>query len=177
MKRRKQKSSNRGKFRLPLHVYLAYLLVCTFLMTGVSFSRYVSRASAGDAARVASGGITVTGAAAGTNLVLSNDQQSATYQFRVSNTTSGTQSEVAIRYDVVVTLDEALPDGVTVQLDRESRSSNNGTQYTFSNVGTFPAGSSPAQEHTLTFSCNDLAPSKYDYTTNITITVRAEQID
>ena len=28
--------------KLPLHVYLAYLLVCTLVTTGISFSRYAT---------------------------------------------------------------------------------------------------------------------------------------
>lgn len=46
-----QKKKNR--VRLPLRAYLLYLLVVTFALTGVTFSRYVTSSSGGDAARVA----------------------------------------------------------------------------------------------------------------------------
>ena len=41
------------RVRLPLRAYLLYLLVVTFALTGVTFSRYVTSSSGGDAARVA----------------------------------------------------------------------------------------------------------------------------
>lgn len=46
-----QKKKNR--VRLPLRAYLLYLLVVTFALTGVTFSRYVVSSYGGDAARVA----------------------------------------------------------------------------------------------------------------------------
>ena len=46
-----QKKKNR--VRLPLRAYLLYLLVVTFALTGVTFSRYVTSSGGGDAARVA----------------------------------------------------------------------------------------------------------------------------
>ena len=47
-----QKKKNR--VRLPLRAYLLYLLVVTFALTGVTFSRYVVSSDWGDGARVAS---------------------------------------------------------------------------------------------------------------------------
>lgn len=47
-----QKKKNR--VRLPLRAYLLYLLVVTFALTGVTFSRYVASSDGGDGARVAS---------------------------------------------------------------------------------------------------------------------------
>lgn len=41
------------RVRLPLRAYLLYLLVVTFALTGVTFSRYVTSSDGGDAARVA----------------------------------------------------------------------------------------------------------------------------
>ena len=46
-----QKKKNR--VRLPLRAYLLYLLVVTFALTGVTFSRYVTSSDGGDGARVA----------------------------------------------------------------------------------------------------------------------------
>lgn len=55
-----QKKKNR--VRLPLRAYLLYLLVVTFALTGVTFSRYVVSSDWGDGARVASiRQLTVTG--------------------------------------------------------------------------------------------------------------------
>lgn len=49
---------NNGKHRakrvkLPLRAYLLYLLVASFLMTGVTFSKYIAASTGGDSARVA----------------------------------------------------------------------------------------------------------------------------
>ena len=41
------------RVRLPLRAYLLYLLVVTFALTGVTFSRYVTSSYGGDTARVA----------------------------------------------------------------------------------------------------------------------------
>lgn len=48
----KNKSGKEKRIRLPIHVYLSYLLVITFIFTGVTFSRYVKSADSSDKARV-----------------------------------------------------------------------------------------------------------------------------
>ncbi len=58
------------RVKLPLRAYLLYLLVASFLMTGVTFSKYITASSGGDSARTASIrelGITETGDFAGEN--------------------------------------------------------------------------------------------------------------
>lgn len=49
--------NRKGKYcrrrKLPLATYLVYLLIATFLFTGVSFSKYATTASGSDEARVA----------------------------------------------------------------------------------------------------------------------------
>lgn len=40
------------KFRLPAHVYLMYLMLCTAAVVGVTFSKYITTSSGGDGARV-----------------------------------------------------------------------------------------------------------------------------
>lgn len=60
-KEKKNISENSPKFRLPLRAYLTYILVATFLVTGVTYSKYVTRATGGDAARVMKmGDVTIT---------------------------------------------------------------------------------------------------------------------
>lgn len=49
---------NKGKHmskrvKLPLRAYLLYLLVASFLMTGITFSKYITASTGGDSARVA----------------------------------------------------------------------------------------------------------------------------
>lgn len=177
MKSREMNSSRKGGLHLPLHVYLAYLLVCTFLLTGVSFSRYISSANGSDSARVAAGGITVN-YSDNTNIELvqptdpDNQTETAEFSFTVSNSAS----EVAIRYDLVLTLDQALPDGVTMALDGRPCSGNSNNTYTFSKAGEFEAGETQTKTHTLTFS-GDYLTIQEQSTRTITIAVCAEQID
>lgn len=171
----KEKKSRR---RLPLHVYLAYLLVCTFLLTGVSFSRYISSASGSDSARVAKGVVTVRYDDSTTvNLVRPSGDGLETEEFSFSVTNS--ISEVAIQYDVVVTLDKPLGKGVTVKLDGNAGNvKNEGKEYEFSNMGMFEAGVSTTKTHTLSFvgDFDTIIPGTDD-TYNIQITIRSQQID
>lgn len=48
-----EKYEKKNKMRLPLSAYLTYLLVATFLFTGVSFSKFATTSSGEDSARVA----------------------------------------------------------------------------------------------------------------------------
>lgn len=48
-----EEQKKKSRVRLPLRAYILYLLVVTFALTGVTFSRYVADSSGGDAARVA----------------------------------------------------------------------------------------------------------------------------
>ncbi len=45
--------SNKKRARLPLSAYLLYLLVATFIFTGVSFSKYATSTTSGDKTRIA----------------------------------------------------------------------------------------------------------------------------
>lgn len=177
--RKKQADTHSKKrvFSLPLYVYLGYLAVCTLLFTGGSFSGYLSSADGSDAARVAAGGITVnyTG---NTTIELNqptdpdNQTETAEFSFSVSNSAS----EVAICYDLVLTLDEQLPNGVTMTLDGKLCSGNSNNTYTFFDVGEFEAGKTQTNTHTLTFS-GDYLTIQEQSERKITISVRAEQID
>lgn len=171
----KEKKSRR---RLPLHVYLAYLLVCTFLLTGVSFSRYISSASGSDSARVAKGVVTVShDNTTEIRLVRPANDGILTEDFQFEVLNNG--SEVAIQYDVVVTLDKPLRDGVTMTLDRSAGTvKDNKTVYEFRNMGTFEAGVSDTRSHTLSFAGDfDTISPGTDDAYGIQITIRSQQID
>lgn len=175
--RQNEKQSKKRIFPLPLHVYLSYLAVCALLFTGVSFSSYLFTANGEDAARAAAG-IVVVAHDLNTTIPLEpspdSNQISSQFNFSVSNNTS----EVAIRYDVVVTLDQALPDGITMQLDGKPCSGNVNNTYTFLNIGSFEAGTMKSFPHQLTFT-GDFdtynTPGEADF--QIKISVFAEQID
>lgn len=164
---------------LPLPVWLAYLLVCTLLLTGVSFARYITTANGGDTARVAAGLVTVNYEESDAEIRLErptgNSVETNKFEFSVSNGSS----EVAIRYDVVVTLDMPLKDGITMKLDGQTgTATGEENQYVFSNVGTFAAGENETIPHTLSFE-GDFGTIQKDMndTYKIEISVRSQQID
>lgn len=168
--------------RLPVHVYLAYLLVCTLLLTGVSFSRYISSASGSDNARVAAGVVAVNHDETTTMEMdqdVGNTVQTRVFSFSVSNV----QSEVAIRYDLVLELNQSLPNGVTISLYKNDDtnplgtfSADSSTQLSIPNAGVFQAGVYSTDQYKLTFQGNfDIIDQDYDRIVNIS--VQAEQID
>ena len=166
-----------ASYRPPLHVCLAYLLVCTMLATGLSFSRYAVADSDSDAAQVAAGALIVSGGGNKTfDLDCNNGSTSQSYTFTVTNQAGGKTSQVAIEYDIVVRLSQALPDGVTMKVDGYL-GKGSGTTYTFSG-GTFAAGSSDSNTHTLTITADaDEVTGSSAYHLDLTISVLAEQVD
>lgn len=165
--------------RLPVHVYLAYLLVCTLLLTGVSFSSYITSANGSDNARVAAGVVTVHYDDNTNNIEMTRPSNDGVRTERFDFSVSNGASEVAIRYDVVVTLDQALKNGVTMQLDGGTGAiSDDKKTYTFSNAGTFAAGVGSTKTHTLSFAGDfDTIHPGTDDMYQIKIAIRSQQID
>ncbi|MGI5958072.1 MAG: hypothetical protein ACOX60_01470 [Massiliimalia sp.] len=177
--RRESQPLKKQKFPFLLPVSLIYLIVCTLLWTGVSFSSYISSANGSDKARVAAGIVSVSH---NSNIVIElkcpddGADKTVTNQFNFS--VSNGASEVAMQYDVVVTLDKALPNGITMKLDGKPYSGNTGNQYTFSNAGTFEANKHQSIPHQLTFIGNFdeyKTPGIAEFP--ITISVYTEQIN
>ena len=171
----KRKQTAKPQFKLPIHAYLTYLLICAFLLTGVSFARYVSTGSGKDGARVAVGNISVSHDP-DTTIVMScpSDYSPETrrFEFCVSNQ----NSEVAIRYDVIVNLSEPLPDGVPMMMDDTPCSESAQTVFTFKNAGVFNAGIPESKTHTLSFT-GDFNVIQEASERTVTISIRAEQIN
>ena len=171
--------------RLPLAVYLAFLLVAALAFTGASFASYKTEATGSDSARVARFVVTAAkDASQKEDLTLDSENKSATYKFTVSNNEGGKVNETATEYDVVVTLPAALPNGVTMKLTRVTgttvtevpQSSASGNTYTFSDNGMlFSAADARSDIYTLTFAAQSSAES--DTLEGIKITVNAEQVD
>lgn len=168
--------------RLPLAVYLAFLLVAALAFTGASFASYKTEAASSDSARVAR--FVVTAAkpdSQSENLKLTSTEKEATYEFTVANNNKdGNVNETATKYDVVVTFPQELT-GVTLTLKNGTNAAISATPsadsktFTFTNVGTFSAGTPQAHNLTLTFTANaDAAGGSWS---NIKITVNAEQVD
>lgn len=164
------------QYRLPLHVYLLYLLVVSFLLTGMSLSRYVTATSGGDTARVAGTAVSTQVTQGNGSIALTQPGATAGYSFSVTNSRGGTISQVALQYDVIVEVGEPLPAGVELRLDgKTGQLDPEGKTYTFVDVGTFGAGNEDTHPHTLTFAATDVLDEVVSI--NVTVSVRAEQID
>ena len=180
--RQKNKHGQLERVGVSLPVCLMYLLLCTLVFTGFTFSRYISGAQGQEKGQVAAGVVIVSHDPDATSIVMkrpSNDGiKSESFSFTVSNQGTGSPSEVAIKYDIVVTLKESLPDGVSMKLDEEvsPQVSPDGLTYTFSNAGTFEANNADKHSHMLTFS-GDFGTISKNSVTDLTLSVQAEQID
>ena len=165
--------------RLPLAVYLAFLLVAALAFTGASFASYKTVATGSDSARVARFVVTAAkDASQKEDLTLDSENKSATYKFTVSNNEDGKVNETATSYDVVVTFPQELT-GVTLTLKNGNKditgTTTDNVTYTFKNAGAFAAGTKQNDTLTLTFTADaDAASGSWR---NIKITVNAEQVD
>ena len=165
--------------RLPLAVYLTFLLVAALAFTGASFASYKTVATSSDSARVARFVVTAAKSEGQReDLTLDSANTSATYTFTVSNNKDGKVNETATKYDVVVTFSKELT-GVTLTLKNGNKditgTTTDNVTYTFKDVGTFAAGTTQEHNLTLTFAANaDAASGSWS---NIKITVNAEQVD
>ena len=168
--------------RLPLAVYLAFLLVAALAFTGASFASYKTVATGSDSARVARFAVAAAkDASQSESLTLDSTNTSAEYKFTVSNTDANGVNETATKYDVVVTLPAALPTGVTMKLTRETdttaiANTQSGNTYTFSDDNMLFSAAVPSTDtYTLTFTAASSAGS--GELKGINITVNAEQVD
>ena len=174
-----ENTRNKPARRLPLVVYLAFLLVAALAFTGASFASYKTVATGSDSARVARFVVTakpVDGQSE--DLTLDSTKLSAAYTFTVSNNEGGKVNETATSYDVVVTFSQKIT-GVTMTLKNGNNditgTTTDNVTYTFKDVGTFAAGTKQNDTLTLTFTAGtDAASGSWS---NIKITVNAEQVD
>ena len=168
--------------RLPLAVYLAFLLVAALAFTGASFASYKTQATSSDSARVARFAVTANSVDGQREaLTLDSSTPIAEYKFTVSNNESGKVNETATRYSVAVKLPQALPTGVTMKLTRGTdttaiANTQSGNTYTFSDDNMlFSAADARSDIYTLTFTAASDAES--GELKDINITVNAEQVD
>lgn len=167
--------------RLPLAVYLAFLLAVLLAFTGTTAASFKTQSSAGDGARVARFVVTAAkDADQSESITLNSTNRSAAYKFTVANNQDAAVSETAANYNIVVAFPTALS-GVTVTLTKDGAvapiagvTADNKT-FTFSNAGSFPAGTAQTDSFTLTFAADTSAAN--GGWNNIKITVNAEQVD
>ena len=165
--------------RLPLAVYLAFLLVAALAFTGASFASYKTVATGSDSARVARFVVTAAKSEGQSDQIEldCNTDTSVGYKFYVTNVIDERVSEVTTSYDVTVMLTQSLPEGVMVKLGNDTPTSVTGNAYLFKNVGKLSAGTGVNNEHVLSFVVTDDTRVGDMNITGITITVSAEQED
>lgn len=193
----RNESVNRKKKRvmLPFHVVFCYLLVVTLIFTGIGLAKYSHTVTGNTEARVAAFIVDTSYTATpadGFTIDFSTGTETEkdvnTLNFTVSNSKDGKTAEVAIKYKLVVTLPQALPDGLTMKMSTggtegiTGTASADGKVYTFSDAGwTFSAGTGQTRSHTLRFIGNRStllgATTETEITlTNVSVSVLAEQI-
>ncbi len=120
-------------------------LMSAYLLSGV-YAKFSATAFGEDSARVAKWDVSIefTGEKSDFALVNKDGQKTAEYTFAVTS-----KSEVALSYDVIITLPEALPDTVTFKIEDATLTKSDADRvYTFTNVGSFAADGG-TNSHTL----------------------------
>ncbi len=167
----RHENQKKGGGRLPPHVWLGYLLVCSALLTGVTFSSYISSTEGSAEARVAKFEVTMSGNKDQIDIDGSDPTNDLSGEYMLTVTNS---SEVAVEYSVVIQTETALPKGITLKLDGTAQTTNGSdTAYTFAGGTLAPEG---FQDHTLTVVAV-LDTLQVDVSQNVTVSVIAEQID
>lgn len=160
-------------------VSICLITAIATLMVGITLAKMVSTASGSDSAQVAAF-IVEAGEGTPSNLKIdcNEENKTATYAFAVTNTKDGKTAEVSVKYDLIVTLPEALPAGVTMTVNGNaaSASADNKT-FTFTNAGTFPAGVSETDQCTLTFTADTNLVEEDFQIAGIKVDIHAEQVD
>ena len=154
--------------RPPLFAYLSYLLLCSLLLTGLSFARYVAQAEE-QKANLSAAGFSVQAEAEmeSPSYTWNGGGRKAEYSFTVSN-----NGQVAVAYDVEVAFDQPLPEGISVTLDSQTGSlSADGKTVLFS-AGPLLKGNS--NRHTLTVAAEESA-SLMAQTLKANVSIQARQ--
>jgi len=179
----------KAKFYLPISAIVVYLMVASFLATGVNFSKYISGTNGGDSARVAKFAVKsaqVEGKEIDSVGIYIDshyyDEREAKYYFTVQNL-----SDVMIVYKVVVS---GVPRGVAVSIDEgkdyggakglvPSSFNSNGVgtlEFGGKYISTMPVGDRNVRSHCLTFWPDNInqIPTSYG---QITVSVFASHLD
>ena len=170
------KRRNSARLTFALVVLFAALLVSA---SGVSFAKNFSSSTGGDNAQVSALIIDLR-VSSSDNLMIDCGQgiTTAEYNFTVTNTKDGKTAETSFKYDVIVTLPEALPEGISITVDGKiGTASSDRKKVTIKDVGRFAAGNSQTHNHSLVFSVVNEGFLSRDYVfANISVSVRAEQV-
>ncbi len=153
------------------------------LTVGITLTRMVSTVGGRDSAQAAAFIVEAEGGAPSA-LKIDFDKVDlagtgvASYAFAVTNTRNGKTAEISVKYDLIVTLPEALPNGVKMTIKGKAASvSADGKTHTFKDAGTFKAGQEETHNCVLTFSANSGYVTEDFMFEKIQVSVHAEQVD
>ncbi len=179
------KKSNK---RAPLVFYFGVFVLCMTLfsshMTGGLYARYTSSASGSDEARVAKFDVTHSDKSIPMSIELDFFDSSKKIDYVEFDVVS--DSEVAVKYDVILTLPAAIPTEwltsglMIITLDDKAPTSVDGGKLTFSFASnTFSAGVNTTRQHVLKFSLKpDGMPGvSVKITDPATLRIHVEQVD
>ena len=121
--------TRKKKFKLPLSVYLSYLLFASFLFSFVTFSSYVTSTTNSSTGRAAMFEVEVNSQTKDLIIDVNEDILTDKFNFSVKS-----NSEVSVTYDVIIDLKTELPEGLTMTLDRKKANIVENNVYTFKNV-------------------------------------------
>ena len=140
--------SQQPKAKMNIPMCAACVLLCLTLfsihLTSGLYAKYIAKGNGSDEARVAKFEVVASDGVADVFIdVTSVDNES--YEFVVRN-----NSEVAVKYDVVLTFNRDVPNYLKIQLDGKSGTIA-GNVVSFANVGSQPSNNSDGVTHSLKF--------------------------
>lgn len=178
----------RNNRRAPLVFYAGMLVFVMTLfslnMTSGLYARYTSGATGSDSARVARFDVTPSDQSIPMSIELDffdSSKKEDSVEFEVIS-----NSEVAVKYDVILTLPAAIPtewlttELMIVRLDGLEPTSIDGGKLTFSfSTNTFHAGVNTARHHVLTFSLkpDGMPGAIVDISDLALLRIHVEQVD
>lgn len=142
--------SQKSKMNIPM--LAACILLCLTLfsihLTSGLYARYVTKSDGNDSARVASFNVDASWGEENVTIV-ANLQDNGSYTFTIKN-----DSEVDVKYDLVLTFSEAFPDYLKASVgDKEG--TVDGNVVSFENVGTLDSNGDIAK-HELIFTVTNI---------------------
>ena len=168
----KGKFERQRKRRVPLSVYLGYLLIVTLVVTGVTFSSYVTQTTGEDSARVAK--FVVTANSVETEKIVFSDLipgDAKTWEFTVDF-----DCEVAAQCKMLLTSTENLPLKYTLTHNKTTTDIDLGASL---NIYQVAAGYTGTQTFilTATWDENDNNIEYLGMADAVTLSITTEQID
>ena len=156
---------------LKLAVILLCLVLITTHFTSGLYARYISRSSADTSARVALWKVGAKEGKPALTIDCSSSDLDDEYEITVTN-----NSEVAVKYGIVVVFTEALKSGITLKMDETKvPTTTNRKEFVFTDVARLNSGNASAK-HILTFTANSNDVEE-DHSYTFSVKVDFEQID